>query len=218
MRGISVSVILFGFLFGCAGGPVRPALREDIRTPPGKIEGNHFTGIRYPFTVSFPPHWTVTTDFPDFMETLGYNRPSSMDNEQTELYAFNPGTKTNVQFDFTPAEPYATFSQEKIQLLTAAGTESLKSELEEAYGKNVADLQVGSTEPASLKGVPYAARKSVTYTLEGIRREQGWVYGFSEPYQIFILYMVLGEEGGKDREDINQIIESFRFIANSAAN
>ena len=214
---ISVSVILFGFLFGCAAAPIRPTLREDIRIPPGKIEGNKFTGIRYPFTVSFPLHWTVTTEFPDFMERLGYNRPLPTDIEQTEIYAFNPGTKTNIQFDFTPAGPYATFSQEKIHWLTTAGTESLKSELEEAYGKNVVDLQVGSTAPASLKGVPYAAKKSVTYTLEGVKREQGWVYGFSEPYQIFILYMVLGKEGASDREDINKIIDSFRFIAKSAA-
>jgi len=214
---ISAAVILFGFLFGCAAAPVRPTLREDIRIPPGKIEGNKFTGIRYPFTVSFPRHWTVTTEFPDFMERLGYNRPLPTDSEQTEVYAFNPGTKTNIQFDFTPAEPYATFSQEKIHWLTTAGTESMKSELEEAYGKNVVDLQVGSTAPASLPGVPYAAKKYVIYTLEGVKREQGWVYGFSEPYQIFILYMVLGEEGANDREDINKIIDSFRFIAKPAA-
>jgi hypothetical protein len=218
MRRISVSVILFGFIFGCAGAPVRPVLREDIRIPPGKIEGNQFTGTRYPFTVSIPPHWTVTTEFPDFMETLGYDRPSPMENEQTEVYAFNPETKSNVQFDFTPAEPNATFSQEKIHLLTTAGTESLKSDLEEAHGKNVVNLKVGSTEPASLKGVPYAAKKNVVYTLEGVKREQGWVYGFVEPYQIFILYMILEKEGSNDREEINQIIDSFRFIANPGAN
>lgn len=215
MRKISASVVLFGFIFGCAGTPIRPTLREDARIPSGKIEGNQFTGIRYPFTVSFPFHWIVTTEFPDFMETLGYNRPSSMDNEQTEVYAFNPETKANVQFDFTPAAPYATFNQEKIQLLATAATESMKSELTEAYGKDVVDLTVGSTEPASLKGVPYAAKKYVTYTLEGVGRKQGWVYGFAEPYQIFILYMILGKEGSSDREDIDKIIDSFRFNAYS---
>lgn len=218
MRKISASFVLFGFFFGCAGTPIRPTLREDVRIPSGKIEGNQFTGIRYPFTVSFPLHWIVTTEFPDIMETLGYNRPSSMDNEQAEVYAFNPETKANMQFDFTPAGPYATFNQEKIQLLATAGTESMKSELKEAHGKNVVNLTVGSTEPASLKGVPYAAKKFVTYTLDGVMREQGWVYGFSEPYQIFILYMVLGKEGANDRGDIDNIIDSFRIIANSAAN
>jgi hypothetical protein len=51
----------------------------------------------------------------------------------------------------------------------------------------------------SLRGVQFAARKSATYTLKGVKREQGWVYGFSEPYQIFIIYMILGKEESKDR-------------------
>jgi hypothetical protein len=154
----------------------------------------------------------VTTVFPDFMETLGYSRPLPTDAERTEVYAFNPETKTNIQFDLTPAGPYATFSQEKIQFLAAAGTESLKVELEEEHGKNAVALEVGPTVPAFLKGVPYAARKHVSYTLGGVRREQGWVYGFAEPYQIFILYMILEKDGSSDREDINGIVDSFRFI------
>jgi hypothetical protein len=212
MRRISMSIVLLGFLFGCAGGPVRPMLREDTRIPPGKIEGNQFVGIRYPFAFSVPLHWVVTTDFPDFMETLGYNRPSPTDKERTEVYAINPETKTNIQFDLTPAGPYATFSQETIQSLAAAGTESLKAELEEEHGKNAVVLEIGPTLTASLKGVPYAARKYVSYTLGAVKREQGWVYGFAEPYQIFILYMILEKEGSNDREDINGIVDSFRFI------
>lgn len=215
---LPVAIILLVFLAGCAGAPVRATLREDIRIPPGTIEGNRFTGIRYPFTVSAPPHWVVTTQFPGFMETLGYNRPLPTDAEQTEVYAFHPETKTNIQFDFTPAGPHAVFSQEMIQSLVTDGTESMKAELEEEHGKNVVPLEVGPTVPASLKGVPYAAKKHVTYTIGGVRREQGWVYGFAEPYQIFILYMILEKEGSNDREDINGIIDSFRFIANSAAN
>jgi hypothetical protein len=152
------------------------------------------------------------------METLGYDRPSPTGNEQTEVYAFNPVTKSSVQFDFTPAEPYATFSQEKIHLLTASGTESLKAELEEAHGKNVVAVTDGPTEPASLKGVTYAAKKSVVYSVEGVKREQGWVYGFVEPYQVFILYLILEIEGSNDREEIKQIIDSFRFTANPGAN
>jgi hypothetical protein len=212
VRRISIAVLFLGFLFGCAGGPVRSTLRENIRIPPGNIEGNQFTGTRYPIIFSVPPHWRVTTNFPDFMETLGYSRPLPTDAERTEVYAFNPETKTNIQFDLTPAGPYATFSQEKIQFLAAAGTESLKAELEEEHGKNAVTLEVGPTVPAFLKGVPYAARKHVSYTLGGVRREQGWVYGFAEPYQIFILYMILEKEGSSDREDINGIVDSFRFI------
>lgn len=215
MRRISISVLLLGFLFGCAGGPVRPMFREDPRIPPGKIEGNQFVGIRYPFAFSVPLHWVVTTDFPDFMETLGYNRPSPTDKEQTEVYAINPETKTNIQFDLTPAGPYATFSQDTIQSLAAAGTESLKAELEEEHGKNAVTLEIGPTLTASLKGVPYAARKYVSYTLGAVKREQGWVYGFAEPYQIFILYMILEKEGSNDREDINGIIDSFRLVPQS---
>jgi hypothetical protein len=213
MRRISMMIILLGFFFGCAGGQVRSTLREDVRIPPGNIGGNQFTGLRYPFTFSVPPHWMMTTEFPDFMETLGYNRPLPTDKEQTEVYAFNPETKTSIQFDVTPAGPNATFNQERIQLLVTAGTDSMKSELAEEHGKNVVDLTVGPTEPVSLKGVPFAAKKHVSYTLGGVRREQGWVYGFSEPYQIFILYMILEKEGTNDREAINLIIDSFRFLA-----
>lgn len=212
MRRISMSILFLVFFFGCAGGPVRPALKEDTRIPSGKIEGNQFIGIRYPFTVSVPPHWVVTAEFPDFLETLGYNRPLPTDREQTEVYAFNPETKSNIQFDVTPAGPKATFNQEIIQLLATAGADSLKSELEEEHGKNVVGLTIGPTETASLKGVPFAAKKQVSYTLGGVRREQGWVYGFSEPYQIFILYMIQEKQGSNDREDINKTIDTFYFF------
>jgi len=29
-------------------------------------------------------------------------------------------------------------------------------------------------------------------------RQQGWVYAFAEPYQIFILYLVLEKDGKND--------------------
>ena len=128
MKKILMMIIFVIFLFGCAGIPVRPALKEDISTPPGKIEGNQFTGIRYSFKVSVPPHWKVTIEFPDFLEELGYDRPFSTDKEQTEVYAYNPVTKSNINFDFTPAGRYATFNQEKIQLLTSMATERKKAE------------------------------------------------------------------------------------------
>ena len=207
-----MSMIVLFFLFGCAGVPVRPAMKEDISVLPGKIEGNQFTGIRYPFKVSVPPHWKMTTEFPDFLEELGYDRPFSTDKEQTELYAYHPGTKSNANFDFTPAGRYATFSQEKIEWLTTAATESLKAELDKELGKGAVKPDVAPTEPISLKGVKFAAKKYATYTVRGQKREQGWIYGFTEPYQIFILYTIFDIPGTSDREDLKKILDSFEFV------
>src|SRR5512136_3253296 len=109
MKKLLVTMVLFGFLFGCAGIPVRPALQENISLPAGKVEGNRFTGIRYTFNVSVPPNWKLTTEFPDFLEELGYDRPFSTDKEQTELYAYNRDTKTYIDFDFTPTDRYSRF-------------------------------------------------------------------------------------------------------------
>ena len=206
-----ISIFLI-FLIGCAGVPVRNALKEDLNIPAGRIEGTQFIGIRYPFKVSASPLWKMTTEFPSFLEELGYDKPSPQDKEQTELYVFNPETKSNIQFDFTPAGRYSVFSQEFIERLTTVATGSLKEELEEDYGKDV-KAEIGPTEPISLKGVQFAAKKFATYTLKGVKREQGWVYGFSEPYQIFILYMILEKEGSNDRGEIGKILDSFEVIS-----
>jgi len=204
---------LIVLLVGCATtAPVRPALKEDLKIPVGKIEGNQFIGIRYPFNVSAPANWKMTTEFPDFLEELGYDKPAPTDKEQTELYAFHPETKSNIQFDFTPAGRYVTFNQEKIERLVTAATDSLTSEIEEDYGKGV-KVEVGPTEPISLKGVAFAAKKYATYTAKGLKREQGWIYGFTEPYQIFILYTILEKEGTNDRQDIRKILDSFEVIS-----
>jgi hypothetical protein len=205
-------IILFVFLVGCAGIPVRPALKEDISVPPGKIEGHQFTGIRYPFKVSVPPPWKLSTEFPDFLVELGYDRPFSTDKEQTELYAYNPETRSNINFDFTPAGRYATFNQKKIELLTSMATESMKAELDKEFGKGVVKPDISPTEPISLKGVQFAAKKYATYTAKGVKREQGWIYGFTEPYQIFIIYSIFETGGANDRQDIKEILNSFEFI------
>jgi hypothetical protein len=208
-----VIVILFIFLFGCATTtPVREALKEDLKAPTGKIEGNQFFGIRYPFNVTVPPNWKMTMEFPDFLEELGYDKPSPMDKEQTELYVYNPETKSNIQFDFTPAGRYSTFSQESIERLTTMGTGSLKDEIEKDYGKGIV-VEIGPTEPVSLKGVQFAGKKYATYTIKGVKREQGWIYGFTEPYQIFILYMILEKEGANDLQDVKKILDAFEVIS-----
>ena len=213
-----MAFLLLGFLFGCAGGQVRSTLGEDTRIPPGKIEGNQFIGIRYPFTFSVPSHWMVTTVFPDFMETLGYDRLMPADTEQTEAYAVQSRNKIEHSIRSYAGRSEGHVQPGKDPILATAGTESLKAELEEEHGKNVVTLEVGPTVPAFLKGVPYAARKHVSYTLGGVRREQGWVYGFAEPYQIFILYMILEKEGSNDREEINRIVDSFRMIPTPGVN
>jgi hypothetical protein len=212
MKKILMSIILFVFLFGCAWIPARPALQEDISLPAGKIEGNRFTGIRYTFNVSVPPHWKVSTEFPDFFEELGYERPFSTDKEQTELYAYNPQTKSAITFDFTPTGRYARFNQKNIEQLTSSATASMQAELDKDFGKGAIKPDFYPTEPYSLKGVEYAAKKYATYTVRGQKREQGWIYGFTEPYQFFIIYTIFEKEGASDRQDLKKILDSFEFI------
>jgi len=212
MKKILVMIILLVSIFGCAGIPVRPALQENISLPAGKIEGSQFTGIRYTFNVSVPPNWKLTTEFPDFLEQLGYDRPFSTDKEQTELYAYNPETKSNINFDFTPTGRYARFNQEKIERLTTSVTGSMESELAKEFGQGRIKPEFGPTEAFSLKGVQYAAKKYATYTTKGLKREQGWIYGFTEPYQIFIIYSIFEKEGANDRQDLKKILDSFEYI------
>jgi hypothetical protein len=212
MKKILMMIIFVIFLFGCAGIPARRALQENINVSPGRVEGNQFTGIRYSFNVSVPAHWKVTTEFPDFLEQLGYDKPFSTDKEQTELYAYNPETKSNINFDFTPTGRYARFNQKRIELLTSMATESLKAELDKEFGKGVVKPDVFPAEPISLKGVKYAAKKYATYTAKGQKREQGWIYGFTEPYQIFIIYSIFEKEMASDRQDLKKILDSFEYI------
>lgn len=200
-------LFLFFSLLGCATLPIH----ENLQLPPGKIEDSQFIGIRYPFKVTIPPHWTMTTDFPDFLKELGYEEPNPSDREMTELYIYNPSTRTTLQIDFTPASPKAKFSQEKIEAITTAAAGSLIEEMEKDYGKEVR-IEIGPTIPFSLKGVNFAAKKYATYTLHGLQWERGWIYGFSEPYQIFILYITHEQDDSKDREDMKKILESFEVF------
>jgi hypothetical protein len=207
-KGSLILIFLFATLVGCAGVSVH----DNLKIPAGRIEGNQFTGIRYPFRVLVPPHWKMSTEFPDFLKELGYDEPGRFDKEVTELYIFDPSTQSNIQIDFTPASPRAKFSQESIEWLTTAATESLKGELEKDYGKEV-KAEIGPTTPFSLSGIQFAAKKYATYTLKGVKREQGWIYGFTDHYQMFILYMILEREGANDREDMKKILDSFEFIS-----
>jgi hypothetical protein len=202
-------LIVAALLYGCAGVPVREAVKVDMSLPVGEIEGSQFTGIRYPFKVSAPPGWQMATKYPDFMVALGYEKDGL---EESELFIFNPVTQSNVQIDLTPAGRHTSFSQGLMEgLVSAAGTDSFIEEIEEAYGKEAQPV-MAPTEAIRLKGIQYAARKYATYTLKGVKREQGWVYAFSEPYQIFILYMLLDTGGAKDQEALKAIFDSFEYI------
>ena len=198
-----ISLLLF--LIGCAGIPVRDEVKVDGKVPVGKIEGNQFTGLRYPFNVTAPPGWQVSTQYPEFMLKLGFEKEGL---EESEVFVFNPATQSNIQIDFTPAGRYSSFDQEKIQWLTHVAGGSFEDEFRKDYGKKVS-FDLSATEPYPLKGVPFAAKRYTTYTVKGIKREHGWIYAFAEPYQIFIIYVVTDKRGPKDREDMKAILDSF---------
>jgi hypothetical protein len=200
-------LLLLVFAVGCAI-PVREAVKVDMKAPVGKIEGNQFTGIRYPFNVAAPPGWQVTTKYPKFMIDLGYDKEGL---EASAVFLFNPATQSNLQIDFEAADRYSTFSQKSIEGLTTAATGSFQEELEKDLGRGT-KAEIGPTEPVTLKGVPYAAKKYATYTAKGVKREQGWIYAFAEPYQIFILYLILDKEWKNDHEAFKAILDSFEYI------
>jgi len=202
-----VLVFLLMIIAGCAGVTVH----DDLAVPPGKIEGNQFTGIRYPFKVEIPAHWKMTTEFPDFLREMGYEEPAPSEKEVTELYIFNPSSRSSIQIDFTPASPRVKFSQEKMESMVTGITGDFNEELAKDYGTAV-KTEMGPTTPFSLRGVQHAAKKYATYTVKGEKREQGWIYGFTEPYQLFVLYMIVEREGSNDRQDMANILGSFEFI------
>jgi hypothetical protein len=212
MHMVKKSFFIFLIIFvlsGCGGIPVREPVKEDFSLPVGKIEGNKFTGIRFPFNVSAPSGWKISTEFPSFMLELGYEKEGL---GESEVFIFNPSTQSNIQFDLTPAGRYSKFSQEKMEGLVTAATGGFKKELEEEHGKGI-EVSVGPTEPIVFKGVQFAAKKYGLYTVKGVKREQGWIYGFTEPYQLFILYMILDKEENKDRDDVKKILDSFEVIS-----
>jgi hypothetical protein len=195
------------FLFGCAI-PIREAVKVDTRLPLGKIDENEFTGIRFPFKVSAPAGWKISTDYPEFIVGLGYEKESLL---ESEVFVFNPDTQSNLQIDFDTAGLYEVVDQadRERQATLVAGV--LKDELQKAFGKDL-QVNIGPTKRISLKGVSVAAEKYLSYTYKGVERKQGWVYGFSEPYYIFILYTVLKKEGPDDGEAIKAILDSFEYI------
>jgi hypothetical protein len=210
MRKNLLFLFILLFIAGCAGIPVRDEIKVDLSLPVGKIEGNAFQGIRFPFKISLPsPNWKFSVEIPDFMEGLGFKRPGL---EESELFIINPATKSNIQIDLTPAGRAVRFDQKLIHTLTASAAGGLVQELKMEHGRDF-PVEVGPTTPYALKGVPYAAHRSARYKVEGTNTIHGWVYGFAEPYQIFIIYMVLEKEGYDDLKDVAKILNSFEIIS-----
>ncbi len=207
--GFVLFFLILALSVGCAGVPVREAVKVDLSVPVGKIEGNQLTGIRYPFKISAPPGWKIATEYPKFMLDLGYEKEGL---EESQIFIFNPETQSNLQIDFSPAGRHSTFDQKTIEWLTTVATGSFKEELQKDYGKNI-PVEISPTEPYSLKGVPYAAKKYASYIVKGQKREQGWVYAYAEPYQIFFLYMIVEKERGGDSQGLKTILDSFGYLA-----
>lgn len=207
----TLSVLLaFVLITGCAGIPVRKEVKEDRSLPVGKIEGSAFEGIRFPFKVSLPsPQWKFSVEIPDFMEGLGFKKPGL---EESELFIINPATKSNIQIDFTPAGRRARFNQRVIEGITATAYNGLVEELKMDHGRELR-IEGGPPAPYPLKGVQYAAHQFVKYKVGETQTIHGWVYGFTEPYQIFIIYVVLEKEGFEDLMDIKKILESFEVVS-----
>jgi len=206
-----IAALSLALLAGCMGPPVREPMKPDLSAPVGKIDGNQFVGVRYPFKVSAPPGWQVTMKFPDFMLAQGYHKEGL---EESQVFVFNPATQSNVQIELTPAGRYAKFDQHVIEQMVSGISGEFASEVKEHHSTNTV---LSPTEPVSLKGVQYAAGKYGAFTVADIKREQGWIYGFTEPYQIFILYIVQEKTGtgtiGKEREDLKKILDSFEVFS-----
>jgi len=203
-------VTLFSLLIltaACAT-PIRPAFKINESLPVGSIQGDSFVGERYPFKIKIPEGWQATTKYPEFLVEQGYGLEGL---KATPLFLFNPLTQASLQIDFSPAKRTARFDQGIIEAITKMAGGSLMSDLEEEYGKNF-HVQFSQVTPVQLKGVPYAARMSAQYAVRGQLREQGWIYAFAEPYQLFIFYLVSGMTHEKDNNTIEKALSTFEYL------
>ena len=207
LREIALLLSLLILTVGCAT-PVRPAFKVNESLPIGSVQGDSFVGERYPFKIRIPEGWQATTRYPEFLLEQGYGLEGLKD---TPFFLFNPLTKSSLQVDFSPAKRTARFDQEIIEAITKMAGGSLMSDLEEEYGKNF-NVHFSQIEPVQLKGVPYAARMSARYSVKGRTREQGWIYAFAEPYQIFIFYLIPVVTLEADKSTFEQTLSTFQYL------
>lgn len=206
-RSIVSLILILLFVSACAI-PVRQAYKVDESLPIGSIQGDSFVGQRFPFTIRIPAEWQATTQYPEFLVEQGYGREGL---KETPFFLFNPQTKSSIQVDFSPAGRTVRFSQETIEAMVRMSGGGLVSEIHEEHGKGTA-IKLSKVVAIRLKGVPYAARMWAELTVKGEPREQGWIYAFAEPFQIFILYLVTGENRAADKEALEQALSSFEYL------
>lgn len=205
-RGILL-ILLVLFLSSCAT-PVRQAYKVDQSLSIGTVQGDSFVGLRFPFKIKIPAGWQAATQYPEFLVEQGYGREGL---KETPFFLFNPRTKSSIQIDFYPAGRTVRFSQEFIENLVQMSGLDFANEVHEEHGKKTY-VQISKITPVQLKGVPYAARMSAQFAVQAEPREQGWIYAFAEPYQIFILYLITGENRDADQEALEQAISSFEYL------
>jgi hypothetical protein len=199
--------ILLSSVAACAI-PVRQAFKVDESLPIGRIEGDFFVGQRFPFKIKIPPGWQGDTKYPEFLVEQGYGREGV---KETPFFLFNSHTQSSIQFDFSPVGRTVRFSQEFMENLVQMSGKDFVNEVHLEHGEK-ASMQLSKITPVQLKGVPYAARMSAQFTVQGKPREQGWVYAFAEPYQIFILYLITGQNRDADKEALKQAFSSFEYL------
>jgi len=189
--------------------PVRQPVTLDMSAPVGRIEGKQFTGVRYPFDISAEgTSWQIDTHYPKFLLEQGYEEEGLL---QSQVFVFDPGTRSSLQVSLSPAGVYDTFSQKKMEFLVSIATGSMEPELEAEFGKGNFTMTNGQTHPAHLEGVPYAAGNETRYQAKGVSRENGWIYGFAEPFQIFVLYQLENPEDEAQRAALDRVLSSFRY-------
>ncbi len=203
-----LQLILFGLLLSSCAIPVRQLYKVDDSLPIGSIQGDSFVGKRYPFKVKIPAGWDGATRYPDLLVAQGYGVEGL---KETPFFLFNPRTQSSIQFDFSPAGRTVRFDQEMIEGLVRMSGRSFVSEVHEEHGKE-APIQLSKVTPVQLKGVPYAARMSGKLTVKGEGREQGWIYAFAEPFQIFILFLITDKDRIRDQEALEQALSSFEYL------
>jgi len=193
----------------CAAPPVRQPVTLDLAAPVGRVEGKRFTGIRLPFDISAEgTSWEVATEYPKFLLDQGYEEEGLL---QSQVFVFDPGSRSSLQLSLSPAGPYDTFNQATMEFLASLGTGAMEQELESEHGQGKFSVTHGKTRPAQLQGVTYAARNETRYEAGGTASENGWIYGFAEPFQIFLLYQLQKPDAASERAALERILGSFRY-------